>query len=234
MKAISTASSARPRGKTNLLEFHILQDGGRQTMDDGRPTTDDGGNGQSSVVGRLSSGPWALTERTLRDTQMRIEGTLRLDYETFVNASFFLQGKADQFTQQRSGDRKRILGSILELEIWETYRQQAVERRKRVESEISAIDGRLHEISAELKEGRGSQSAPERAGRGAGADIASTPTQEATLENIRKTAATLAEQGRLVEALAAVEAAKGRLREMEGRVETRQKEKETYSQIIAR
>ena len=46
-----------------------------------------------------------LTERTLRQTQARIEETLRMDFETFVNASFFLQGKADQFTQQRPGDQ---------------------------------------------------------------------------------------------------------------------------------
>ncbi len=61
----------------------------------------------------------------MRETELRILQTLRMDYETFINASFFLQGKADQFTQQRPGDRKRILGSILGLEIWESYRQRA-------------------------------------------------------------------------------------------------------------
>ena len=50
-----------------------------------------------------------LTEKTTRDTQARIEQTLRLDYETFVNASFFLQGKADQFTQQNASKRKEVL-----------------------------------------------------------------------------------------------------------------------------
>jgi exonuclease SbcC len=39
-------------------------------------------------------GTWKpLTERTLRDTEARIQGALRLDYETFVNAPFFLQGR---------------------------------------------------------------------------------------------------------------------------------------------
>ncbi|MDP3450501.1 MAG: AAA family ATPase, partial [Anaerolineaceae bacterium] len=42
-----------------------------------------------------------LTEATLRATEEHIRQTLRLDYETFINASFFLQGKADQFAQQR-------------------------------------------------------------------------------------------------------------------------------------
>ena len=34
-----------------------------------------------------------LSERTLRGTQKRITETLRLDYDTFINAAFFLQGK---------------------------------------------------------------------------------------------------------------------------------------------
>src|SRR3990172_10867178 len=79
---------------------------------------------------QTSEGKWkALTERTMRDTDARIEETLRLDYETFVNASFFLQGKADQFTQQRPADRKRILSSILGLDTWEAYRQKAGDRK---------------------------------------------------------------------------------------------------------
>lgn len=39
-------------------------------------------------------GSWKiLTEQNMRATQAKIENTLRLDYETFVNAAFFLQGK---------------------------------------------------------------------------------------------------------------------------------------------
>jgi DNA repair protein SbcC/Rad50 len=93
-----------------------------------------------------------LTERSTRETQSKIEQTLRLDYETFVNASFFLQGKADQFTQQRPGDRKRILVSILGLDQWDSYRERTAERRKTLEREVDQADGRLAEINAELSE----------------------------------------------------------------------------------
>lgn len=112
------------RGKNTLLEFQI-QDRGSL-----RP----------------------LTEATLRATQTRIENILRLDYDTFINASFFLQGKADQFTQQRPTDRKRILASILGLEVWETYRERTAERRKAIESELASMEGRLAEINTELAE----------------------------------------------------------------------------------
>lgn len=112
------------RGKSSVLEFQIQ-------------------NGAELRV---------LSDATLRGTQARIESILRLDYDTFVNASFFLQGKADQFTQQRPSDRKRILASILGLELWEIYRERTAENRKNIESEIASLDGRLAEINTELAE----------------------------------------------------------------------------------
>src|SRR5690606_333490 len=63
------------RGKTTQVDFYIQQQG------------DD-----------TESASWkVLTERTLRETDAKINNTLRLDYESFINASFFLQGKADAF-----------------------------------------------------------------------------------------------------------------------------------------
>ncbi len=98
----------------------------------------------------------------MRATEALINDILRLDYETFVNASFFLQGKADQFTQQRPADRKRILSSILGLEVWEAYRKETADQRRTIEKEITGLDGRLNEISTELERRRPAQNAPGR------------------------------------------------------------------------
>jgi exonuclease SbcC len=172
-----------PRGKTTQLEFQIL----------------DGG---SAKVEAASSGAWRpLTERTLRETEARIQQVLRLDYETFVNAAFFLQGKADQFTQQTPGRRKEILGSILGLEVWDVYRERAAERRKVVETELAAVDGRIREIEAELAE------EPQRRQNLANLEAelerltAVRKTQEAALESLRQAAASklAAEKARLEE-----------------------------------
>ena len=94
----------------------------------------------------------ALTEKTTRDTQARIEQILRLDYDTFVNASFFLQGKADQFTQQNASRRKDVLSNILGLEIWEQYKNRSAEKRKTIERDVDEINVRISEINAELDE----------------------------------------------------------------------------------
>jgi len=213
---------ALPRGKTTILEFHILQGGNASQSH------------SSHDLPKLQT--WKpLTERTIRETQAHIEQTLHLNYETFVNASFFLQGKADQFTQQNAGDRKRILSSILGLEAWEVYRQGAAERRKVVEAEITSIDGRLAEIQAELGE--------ENTRKTRLAELEAElkrlsrlrASQEASLENIRKIVATLEEQRKLVESLARqLEGASMQSTEMQARLESRQKEKESYAELLRR
>src|SRR5512133_1378283 len=92
---------SKPRDKTTLLEIFIQNE----------------------------SGQWRpLTEKSVRETEARIQQILRMDYETFTNASFLLQGRADQFAQQRPGDRKKVLSAILGLEIWEQYRMDEAQR----------------------------------------------------------------------------------------------------------
>ncbi len=200
-----------PRNKGSVLEFQILD-------------------------GERTSGQWRpLTEHTLRETQARIESILRLDYETFVNASFFLQGKADQFTQQRPADRKRILASILGLETWEHYRERTAERRKTIERELDLVDARLAEINAELEE------EPTRRERLTLMEAQLTQladarkVQESALERTRRLAATLAEQRKLVDNLSATLA---RSREKQtallGRLAVRQAEQAAHADLLAR
>ncbi len=205
----------KPRDKTAMLEFNILRNGDRWPAE----------NEQAL---------WKpLTERTLRETEARIQYTLRLDYETFVNAAFFLQGKADQFTQQRPGDRKRILGSILGLEIWEVYRLRAAERRKLVEAEIASLDGRLHEIANELDEEKERKSRLKDLEQDLERLNKERLIQEAGLQTIREIAAALAEQHKLVSTLARqLEASEKRLQEQENRAEARCGEQQQQAEII--
>ncbi|NPV41221.1 MAG: SMC family ATPase [Anaerolineae bacterium] len=102
---------------------------------------------------RAQSGEWKpLTEAGVRATDERIRRTLHLDYDTFINSVFFLQGKADLFTQQIPARRKEILGSILGLEVWEVYRDEAARRRRACENDLSLKQQILNEILAELEQ----------------------------------------------------------------------------------
>jgi len=208
-----------PRGKTTQLEFQIKQNGAQH----------------ATINPQLETATWKpLSERTLRETQARIEQTLRMDYETFVNASFFLQGKADLFTQQRPGDRKRILASILGLEIWEIYRQRAAERRKALEGDMASLDGRLAELIAELDEEKARKAHLKELQAQLNRMSKSRKAQETTLESMRSIAASLAERRKMVEALARqVDTSKRQLVELENRLSARSQEQEAYQQTLA-
>ncbi len=195
------------RGKGSMLEFQI-QDG---------------------------AGWRPLTERTLRETQARIEHILRLDYETFVNAAFFLQGKADQFAQQTASKRKDILGSILGLEAWEIYKERTAERRKVIESELTRTTGQISEIEAEL-----AQEEPRKARLAElETELQSLSsvrrTQEAALENVRRVAASLNEQRKLIQTLAAqLERNRRSVSDLDARLAGREAERAAFADTIAR
>jgi exonuclease SbcC len=91
-----------------------------------------------------------LSENSMRATQEKIEALLHLDYETFVNSAFLMQGRADEFTKKAPSQRKQILGNILGLERWEILEDRAKETLARLRSETQRLEGRLEEIEREL------------------------------------------------------------------------------------
>lgn len=98
-----------------------------------------------------SNGQWrSIAENTIRDTQAKIEGLLRLDYDTFVNSAFLRQGRADEFTLKTPAERKRLLGEILGLGVWTAYEERAKTRLRAVQEEARALRLRMQEIEAEI------------------------------------------------------------------------------------
>lgn len=196
-----------PRNKSTILEFQIRNDDGW------RP----------------------LTEKTTRDTQARIEQTLHLDYDTFVNASFFLQGKADQFTQQNPGKRKEVLSNILGLEMWEAYKIRSAERRKLIERDVDTIQARIAEIDLELAE--------EDARKARLAELESMlkqltsarTAQESVLQSIKIAAAAVQEQRKLVDTLnASLDRSRSHLAGDEARLAAKQADRASYADLMNR
>lgn len=110
-----------------------------------------GRSGKSDLQFQVWDGEWRpLTEPTIRETEQRIVALLRMDYETFINSAFLVQGRADEFTIKPPGQRKQILADILGLSVYDTYeeraKQRARERREeagRVEAQMAAVDQEL-------------------------------------------------------------------------------------------
>jgi exonuclease SbcC len=201
------------RGKTTTLELQIQQ-----------PAISD------------QSSEWKpLTERTLRDTQVRIEQILRLDYDTFVNVSFFLQGRADQFAQQSPTRRKDILGNILGLEAWEIYRERAAERRKIVERELDSVDGRVAEIDSELSEEEPRKAHLADLESQLKGMITSRKVQETVLANIKQVHAVLDKQRELVGKLdEALERSKTNLAGLQSRLADKAAERSIHADLARR
>jgi exonuclease SbcC len=92
----------------------------------------------------------SLSEAGIRETQLKIDSLLRLDYETFVNSAFLVQGHADEFTTKTPSERKQVLGKILGLERWEIYEGRARDRINDTRAAIQRVEGWLAEVEAEL------------------------------------------------------------------------------------
>ena len=112
------------------------------------------GRGAGSVLDfqiQNDAGKWAsIAEATIPKTQEKIIRTLRLEYDTFVNSAYIMQGKADEFTGKRPTERKQVLADILGLQEWERYEERAKEKIKSIEKDIAGLEALLNEIEGEL------------------------------------------------------------------------------------
>jgi exonuclease SbcC len=196
-----------PRNKNTILEFQV----------------------------RTQTGWKPLTEKTTRETQARIEQTLRLDFDTFVNASFFLQGKADQFTQQNATRRKEVLSNILGLEMWEGYKNKTAEKRKSLEREVDEIDGRIREIDAELAEEDLRKARLVELEANLKQLTTLRTAQEHVLENIKRNTALIGEQLKMTAMLSErLERERSARAGLEERLAAKQTDRDSYENLVRR
>ncbi len=200
-----------PRGKTSQLDLYIQDDSGKKPH-------------------------WnTITERTLRETDQKIVDILRLDYESFVNASFFLQGEADLFTQQTPSSRKKILSKILGLEIWEEYRNRTLKNRRLAESELDRLEGRLAELLTELEEEEERKNRLESLEKELAAATQEREEAEGKLESLQAVLTSLKEQDRLVDAaIKELKDLDGQILQIEETLAGRISERESYQEVLNR
>ncbi|MEM1128674.1 MAG: SMC family ATPase [Bacteroidota bacterium] len=71
-----------------------------------------------------------LTGVNLGETQQVLDRILGIDYATFINASFLLQGRSDEFTKKSPRDRKAILSTVLALDRYAQMEALARDRER--------------------------------------------------------------------------------------------------------
>lgn len=93
-----------------------------------------------------------LTGGTQRETQARIEATVGLDYDTFINSAFLLQGRSDEFTQKSPSRRKEILTRILNLSKYEALEDKARDHWRAAKERVHRAEGEVERLEAALED----------------------------------------------------------------------------------
>ena len=92
----------------------------------------------------------SLTCSSIRETQERITKTLRIDYQTFINSAFILQGRIDEFSRKSARERKEILSEILGLSRYDELANLAKSHLREVNNIIMIKEGRLTYIYQQM------------------------------------------------------------------------------------
>ena len=84
-----------------------------------------------------------ITGNVTRETQAKVEQLIGMDYDTFINSAFLLQGRADEFTDRTPGERKEVLAKIMGLREYDELQGLAKERARDAEAMVRSMEDRL-------------------------------------------------------------------------------------------
>jgi DNA repair exonuclease SbcCD ATPase subunit len=92
-----------------------------------------------------------LTGDMIRETQARIDQTVGMDYDTFINSAFLVQGRADEFATKTPSERKAVLSKILGLETYDRLQVRARERSSWTDNTAKIAEGTVDRLRHELE-----------------------------------------------------------------------------------
>lgn len=227
LDAIAYALFDGARGRTDDLvqlgatdmsaTIEFLYSGSRYRVTRGRTTRSGGRSYLELAV--CDGDTWRpLTAPSIRETQALLEQLLRLDADTFATAVLLGQGRADRFAAATAAERKRILGQVLGLEVYEAAEAEARGRARTTAATITVHREqaeREERTAASLEEHRADLARVTEAAAEVGARIAeATDRRDQAQRRLEELAGELA-------AIAAIEADAARLehdvREAQGR-----------------
>ena len=87
-----------------------------------------------------NNGYQAITGNSIRETEAQIKDILHLDYDTFINTAFLVQGQADMFTSSTPAKRKETLAEVLDLEYYDRLEHRAKDRSRLKQNELQEVE----------------------------------------------------------------------------------------------
>ncbi|MEE8518344.1 MAG: SMC family ATPase [Dehalococcoidia bacterium] len=143
-----------------------------------------------------------ITGDTIRATEEHITRLINMDYDTFVNSAFLVQGRADLFTMSTPTQRKEVLAKVLGLGLYDRLEARAKLHRGEVEAQLSASSfelerlrervGQADEVRERLEATAGALSAAQQSATSLAERLELIRKQLSTLEQRRAESAELA------------------------------------------
>ena len=92
-----------------------------------------------------------ITGNTTRETSSKISEILHMDYDTFVNTAFLLQGKADSFTTSTAARRKEVLAEVLDLSYYRRLEDKAREKSRALRERVNITSIEIDRKNEDLR-----------------------------------------------------------------------------------
>ena len=177
----------------------------------------------------------SLAEGSAQETEGAIRRLLGMDYETFVNSAFLLQGQADRFTTSTPARRKETLAEILGLSLYERLEERAKEGAREYGRQVLNARNDLQRLAEELDRRPGHEERLAAAQEGLGQlepgleEV--TRRLAAAQEQVRELERQKGEERRLAEAL---ERLRSEAERLDGHAGEGRRRIEAYGAVLAR
>ena len=172
-------------------------------------------------------------EGSVRKTQESLNKLLRMNYDTFINSAFILQGRADEFTKRNARERKTILTDILGLSRYDDLAALARAQVQEAEKNQHIIQAKYEEIEAATAQKDDLLKQRNTLDEGLTTLEQNIEQSEKSLEDLRQT---LTQRERVTAQLEALQTDQQRittdLQDLQTQIETTQKEVATYQETI--
>ena len=116
-----------------------------------RPSAGRQGTTLLDLQASSGNGYRAITGNTVRDTEALIRDVVHMDYDTFVNTAFLLQGRADMFTRSKPSQRKECLAEVLDLSYYDDLEQRTKARSTLIQDSIRETDIAIGQLRSGLE-----------------------------------------------------------------------------------
>lgn len=132
------------------LDFNVGRQGYRVIRKRSKPKPSRPGRSLLDFQLNAGQGYKSIAGNTISETEGKIVETLRMDYDTFINSAYLVQGHSDEFTRAQPAKRKEVLSSILGLSRYDELELRARERARKAEKERRELEYAISVIDEEL------------------------------------------------------------------------------------